>query len=226
MANAIISQEENPFFDKEVAPKSRFSKLINSLQLFVVFVFFLIFIYLFIATPNQVDGNSMFPTFHNREIVLTFRLVGVLGNTPFGKSIGLGYNHGDVIIFQKPGLKEFIKRVIGLPGDKIMIFNGHVYRNDVLLDEAYLGPTVLTNAGDFITEGTVVTVPDGSVAAFGDNRPGSYDSRFQGVGIVKMEWIKGRVLVRLWPANKFGIIQHANYVYTRDPADDNGPPAE
>ncbi len=190
----------------------------------VIFAFVLIFIYLFLATPNQVDGNSMFPTFHNKEVLLTYRLVGVIGDTDLGRSLGITYHHGDVIILQKPGFNEFIKRVIGLPGDTIKVQGGHVYRNGELLVEPYLGPTVSTNAGDLFAEGAELTVPDHNVVVMGDNRPGSYDSRFQGIGFIKMEWIKGRVLVRLFPLNKLGLTQNADYVYQYDPADAGGPP--
>jgi len=211
--STIITADQNPFFEREVVKAKPGAKLVNALQILVVVLFALIFIYLFIATPNQVDGSSMFPTFHDREIVLTYRLVGVMGNSDFAKSIGVGYRRGDVIIFQKPGLNEFIKRIIGLPGDRLKVEGGHVYLNGVLLEEKYLGPTVATQAGDLFSEGLELTVPQGKVAAFGDNRPGSFDSRFASIGFIDYTWIKGRVLIRIWPPEKFGITQHADYVY-------------
>jgi signal peptidase I len=212
--STIITQDQNPFFEREKPKANPGAKVVNGLQIFVVFLFTLIFIYLFVATPNQVDGGSMHPTFFDREIVLTYRLVGVMGNSDFAKAIGVGYRRGDVIIFQKPGLNEFIKRIVGLPGDKVKVEGGKVYLNGVMLEEKYLESNVVTNAGDLFSEGRELTVPEGKVAAFGDNRPGSFDSRFASVGFIDYTWIKGRVLVRVWPPERFGITQHADYVYT------------
>ena len=85
---------------------------------------------------------------------------------------------GDVIIFKYSDTQDFIKRVIGLPGDKVMLKDGHIYINDQLLDEsAYLSNSIYTNGGEFLHEGETITVPDNEYFVCGDNRPHSSDSR-------------------------------------------------
>lgn len=86
----------------------------------------------------------------------------------------------DVIIFKSPKNPEveYIKRVIGLPGETVMLKSGEVYINGKKLDESkYLSPGVQTYAGAFLAEGQTQTIPAGQYFTLGDNRPHSSDSR-------------------------------------------------
>lgn len=94
---------------------------------------------------------------------------------------------------------SYIKRVIGLPGDHIVIQNGKVYINGEELKEDYLQDDVITQAGIF----NDITVPEGYIFAVGDNREVSKDSR--AFGCVPYEKIESKVLIRFWPLNKFEI---------------------
>jgi signal peptidase I len=166
-------------------------------------------IYFFIAMPNQVQGNSMEPTVHPGEIILTSKISNWLGDTFLGKSLGLNYSRGDIIVFKKPGLSDFIKRIIAEPGDKIELKDGKVYINDILLQENYLEENILTEPGTFLTENKPLVVPYDSFFVMGDNRENSQDSRFYEVGFVKKEWIKGEVVIRYWPP--FTFFKHPKY---------------
>ena len=88
---------------------------------------------------------------------------------------------GDVLIFKAPPdpEKDFIKRVIGLPEDKILIKDGNVYLNGQLLGEQYVNGTK-TYGGDFLQDGETVTVPPNNYFVLGDNREYSSDSRVWG----------------------------------------------
>ncbi|BCX13718.1 MAG: hypothetical protein KatS3mg085_250 [Candidatus Dojkabacteria bacterium] len=100
--------------------------------------------------PNQVQGSSMEPTVHQGEIILTNKITNWLGDTEIGHKLGLNYSRGDIIVFRKPGLSDFIKRIIAEPGDKIEISDGRVFINDTLLDESeYLPEGTRTEAGNF-----------------------------------------------------------------------------
>jgi len=107
-------------------------------------------IYIFLFRPFQVSGESMFPTFKNRDYILT-NLISLRFENP---------KQGDVIVFKAPtdNEKDFIKRVIGVGGDTVSIKDGFVYVNDKKLDEsAYLQPDVRTYGGSFLKEATPVT---------------------------------------------------------------------
>lgn len=186
---------------------------IDFLQSVVIAISICIVIYIFIATPNQIDGESMYPTFENGEIILTNKLSVWLGNSEIGKSLSLDYQRGDIVVFQKPGNKDFIKRVIGMPGDKIRIDNGYVFINGEKLEESdYLSPSTFTRGGTFLRDdGEDIEIPQGKYAMMGDNRNNSHDSRYIDIGFIDREWIKGKVILRYLPINKFTLISSVDY---------------
>ena len=96
----------------------------------------------------------MYPTFYNQEYVLT-DLIGLRFKDP---------QRGDIIVFKAPKDpdKDFIKRVIGIPGNTVSIQNGEVFVNNMKLDEnMYLDRSVKTYGGSFLKDGGIVTVPSG-----------------------------------------------------------------
>ena len=98
---------------------------------------------------------------------------------------------------------SYIKRVIGLPGDHIVIQDGKVYRNDELLVEDYVrkqGATIVEEE-----EYSDVIVPEGTLYLMGDNREESLDSR--AFGCIPYDRVNGYVICRIWPFNKFGGIK-------------------
>lgn len=141
----------------------------------------------------------MFPTFHDGEYVLT-NLIGQRFSDP---------KLGDVVVFESPINKEkdYIKRVIGVPGDTVEIKNGIIFVNGNQLDEnAYLSPDVKTYAGAFLHENQPVTVPSGKYFVVGDNRPNSSDSREWGF-ITKAELL-GTSMFVYWPPNRARIVKN------------------
>jgi len=174
-------------------------------ELIEAFVFALaifVVIYWFLAQPNQVRGQSMFPTFHDGEYILTDKVT-YKTRTPL---------RGEVVIFKSPSSEDidFIKRIIALPGETIKLSRGKVYVNNTAVDESeYLDKSVYTNQESFLREGQTITVPEGKYFVLGDNRQHSSDSREFGP-IAAKEFI-GRVIFRYWPLDKTGIIGKANY---------------
>ncbi|MCB9790539.1 signal peptidase I [Candidatus Nomurabacteria bacterium] len=157
-------------------------------------------LYLLLITPHQVDGNSMYPNFHNTDYVIANKMLYRFSEP----------KRGDVIIFKYSETKDFIKRIIGLPGDVVTIKDGQYYINGKHLDESdYLAPTVVTAGGKFLYEGIQVKVPEGEYFVSGDNRPKSSDSR--SFGTIKKEQIKGRVFVIISPLDRFMLIKHPVY---------------
>jgi len=149
----------------------------------------------------------MEPNFFTHQLYFANRLVEWFDGTSVGKVTGFQYQRGDVVVLQLPGHAPYIKRIIGLAGENVAVRNGYVFINGQRLLEDYLPPARYTNGGDFIQDGgDPVQIPQGYFIVFGDNRPVSNDSRYQGVGLVKKEWIIGRVFLRFWPLEFFGII--------------------
>jgi signal peptidase I len=177
--------------------KKIYAVVIDIMQTFLMAASIFLVIYIFILRPFQVSGESMFPTFKDKEYILT-NLIGLRFNSP---------KRGDVIVFKAPpdNEKDFIKRVIGLPGDKILLKDGFIYLNGKLFDESsYLASDVRTYGGAFLKEGEEFTVPDGNFFVMGDNRPYSSDSREW--GLLKISDVIGTSFFVYWPVNTMRIV--------------------
>jgi signal peptidase I len=139
-----------------------------------------------------VDGASMLPTLHDADRVFVNKIGYIIGKPQIG----------DVIIFKTPEdpRTNYVKRMIGLPGDKVRIEDGVVYVNDKALDEPYILEPPYNDYAE-------VTVPEGRFFALGDNRNGSKDSRDSHVGFVPMKNLMGKAVFRVWPLNKLSPIK-------------------
>ncbi|WP_456079238.1 signal peptidase I [Mogibacterium sp.] len=143
--------------------------------------------------PTIVKQTSMQDTLNPNDYIIMYRMAYSGDKEP---------KRGDIVIFKSELQDEngknklLIKRVIGLPGDKITINDGKVYINDKEYDESYLK--------DGYTTGSVnnFKVPKGEYFVMGDNRVVSIDSRYSEVGCVKKDAIKGRAVLRLFPFTK------------------------
>lgn len=112
----------------------------------------------------------------------------------------------DIIVFEFPEdpSKDFIKRLIGLPGDRIAILNKQVFRNGKLLEESYIQHTdnqIIPQRDNM----PAIVVPKGKYFVLGDNRDESYDSRFW--GLVDGKKIKGKALILYWSWENFSNIR-------------------
>lgn len=173
--------------------------LLDTVQTFLIAAAVFLVIYVFLFRPFEVKGESMYPNFYNNEYVLT-NLVSLRFQNP---------KAGDVIVFKAPldSEKDYIKRVIGTPGDTISIKDGQVYVNDQRLNEtAYLKPDVKTYPGNFLTDTNSITVPEGKYFVLGDNRINSSDSREW--GFVKKDEIIGNSMFVYWPINRMRFIKN------------------
>lgn len=185
----------NIFIQKEPPKQSIGSHFVEFFQTLVVFAAIASAIYLFVAQPHRVSGLSMYPNFQNSDYIITDKVTYRLGNP----------QRGDVVVFKNPRdeAQDFIKRVMGLPGDQIKVEKGYVYINDKLVKEPYLKNDLLTNPGAYLREGEDVVVTAGHYIVMGDNRNNSSDSREWGE-ITKAEII-GKVFLRYWPGNTAGL---------------------
>jgi signal peptidase I len=169
-----------------------------------VLIFFLV--HTFVAQPFRVEQRSMESTLLPEQYVLVDKL------TPRWAF----YERGDIIVFEPPESwaserrDPFIKRVIGLPGDRIEIEDGVVLVNGVELDEPYLferrARPEPTEPG---ADGDRWIVPPGFLFVMGDHRSASADSRE--FGPIAVDTVLGRALLRYWPFDTFGPIQRPAY---------------
>lgn len=161
----------------------------------VIVVIIGILITQFIIQRNTVQGSSMVPTLHAGDELIVEKV-----------SRYFDYiNRGDIITADTHGLDpddptRVIKRVVGLPGEHVEIYDGKVFINGKELNEPYLSPEVRTDIHN-VKYADVTLGPD-EYYCMGDNRPGSKDSR--NFGPVPHKNILGKVLVRVYPFDKFG----------------------
>jgi len=175
--------------------------ILDFIQSIVLALSVFVLIYLFVAQPNEVKGNSMLPNFKNGEFLLTDKL-----SYRFGKP-----QRGDVVVFKAPPSEpcaadecEYIKRVIGVPGDRVMVKSGKVFLNGKMLDQSFVPETVISDAGAYNKEGVEVVVSENNYLCFGDNRPHSRDGRE--FGPIKKELIVGKAFFKYWPLSSLGFV--------------------
>lgn len=177
---------------------------LDLIETIVIALSIFVIIYLFLFQPHQVRGSSMYPTFNDGEYLLTNKI-----SYRFEEP-----QRGDVVIFRAPRNEEYdyIKRIIGLPGESIKVERGKIFINNNLLPESYLPESYVTSGGGFLREGQSITIPLGTYFVCGDNRSHSSDSREW--GFVPRENIVGKSWFRYWPPQRFGAIPKANYTTT------------
>ena len=144
-----------------------------------------ILILLFISTQliglSIVHGESMEPTLSDRNFLIYQRSVSEI-------------NHDDIILVQRPGSHIIVKRVIGLPGDHVLLRDGMVFVNGEKQESNY--ETIQNNEDQY--EGTV---KEGTLFILGDNRQDSLDSR--SAGLYDIDHVKGKIIMRLLPFETF-----------------------
>ena len=169
-----------------------YKEIIDFIKSLVIATIAAILIITFVFQTVSVDKTSMYPTLKPND-----RLILEKVTYYFSKP-----KRGDIIVFKYPKdtREKFIKRVIGIPGDKIKIENGILYINGEKQDEKYIKEEM---TGDFAE----TTVPEDSIFAMGDNRNNSMDSRDDNVGFIPYKLIIGKAVFRLYPFNSIGRIE-------------------
>lgn len=169
------------------------------LQALVMALVSLILVFTFVGRIIGVDGQSMVPTLHHRDMLLL-------------QSIGYTPKQGDVVVLTKEFAtvdQPIVKRVIATGGQTVDIdyATGTVSVDGVVLDEPYINERMQVPVSQHETI-THVTVPEGSIFVMGDNRNHSSDSRDERLGTVDERYVLGRALWVLLPFRSFGPIAH------------------
>lgn len=164
--------------------KEKLKRILKGIFPYIIIIICVLLVKRFIVSPIQVNGDSMDPTLKDGDLMILNKL-----------SYKLGKIHRfDLVVIDK-GDTYIIKRVIGLPGEKIKYKNNKLFVNDLQIEETFLGEGKVTN--DFETE-----VKDNCYFVMGDNRQISLDSR--DLGCFDISKIKGQTSLLIFPFNRFG----------------------
>lgn len=176
-----------------------------------VFAAFLAFCVIrpFIVQAFKIPTGSMRPTLIEGDLILVSKFI-YGAKVPFTHLRLPGFRElkrGDVIVFIYPedNKKDFIKRLVGLPGDTVDIKSGTIYINDQPLSDPVFNQRYYYNRGDFAKEGQKLVVPQGNYFVLGDNSGSSKDSRYW--GFVSKDNILGKAMVIYWPPQRVRIIK-------------------
>jgi len=175
--------------------KSNFAKTIAEIvEVGIIGLVVIFFVYLFAGQPLRVTGDSMVPNFYDGEQIIAEKI-----------SIKTGeIERGDIVIFKHPTYLDrlVIKRVVGLPNEKISLNGGRIYVDGRELIESYIPQNTSTKEGTVIMENSEYEVPQDGYILLGDNRENSTDSR--NWGAIKRDLIVGKGFY--YPLNKVRVI--------------------
>lgn len=162
-------------------------------------------VYFFLGRPFTVSGASMYPTLHNGDRMVLSKIGDI--------------HRFDVVILKAPDENvEYIKRVIGMPGDTIEMKSGVLYINGKKVDQPFINTEALAKQTVFIDDFTLESltgeskVPEGKYFVLGDNRGVSKDSRM--IGFIDRSAIEGKAVFTIWPFGRIGGQKDYGYLFS------------
>ncbi len=181
---------------KDAAAKTKKKPKVKDILWSYAKVILLAFIFAFLLRTfvfeiTQVQGPSMLPTLSTGDRLITSKLAYTFGDP----------QRGDIVVLSAPDAENqyYIKRIIGLPNERLTISNGQVYIDGIQLEEPYLT--------QLLTEGDIdVMIPGGYYFVMGDNREDSRDSRVDSIGLIHEDALSGKAIFRIFPGSKIGSI--------------------
>jgi signal peptidase I len=203
--------------------KSVTSSIVELVVIVAVALGLAVAIQAFVIKPYRIPSGSMLPTLHIDQRILVDRLgndfsaphlgdivvfhppknyAGGCADPDEGESpSGQDAAKACAVAQSQASSQTFVKRVVGLPGDRISLVNGHVIRNGVRESDPYI---VQCNGVPSCNFPGTITIPRGDYYMLGDNRPDSEDSRFWGP--VPKSWIIGKAFMTYWPPDRIGFL--------------------
>ena len=162
-------------------------------------------VYFFLGRPFTVSGASMYPTLHNGDRMVLSKVGDI--------------HRFDVVILKAPDENvEYIKRVIGMPGDTVEMKSGVLYINGKKVEQPFINTEVLAKQTVFMDDFTLESltgeskVPEGKYFVLGDNRGVSKDSRM--IGFIDRSAIEGKAVFTIWPFGRIGGQKNYGYLYS------------
>ena len=180
-------------------------ELLSWITSFAISLVILALFLVFVGKPFTVSGQSMYPTLHDSDRMFMSKLGDI--------------KRFDIVVLQAPDQdKEYIKRVIGMPGDTIEVKDGKLYINGQVVDQPFINTELLMNKTVYIDDFTLqeltgeLKVPEGKYFVMGDNRGVSKDSRM--IGFIERSAIEGKAVFTIWPFNRIGGQTNYSYLYS------------
>ena len=187
-----LSEEEKP---SQITNAKALLKDVYSFAICMVVAFVIAyFITSYVGQHTRVEGASMEDTLHNNDYLIIDKLSYHMDDP----------DRFDIIIFPYEEGVYYVKRIIGMPGESVLIKDGEIYINDVLLREDY-GTEPMNDPGDAISK---MELADDEYFVLGDNRNNSKDSRRSEVGLIKRGKIVGKACFRFFPFHRIGVINN------------------
>ena len=162
-------------------------------------------VYFFLGRPFTVSGASMYPTLHNGDRMVLSKVGDI--------------HRFDVVILKAPDENvEYIKRVIGMPGDTVEMKSGVLYINGKKVEQPFINTEALAKQTVFMDDFTLESltgeskVPEGKYFVLGDNRGVSKDSRM--IGFIDRSAIEGKAVFTIWPFGRIGGQKNYGYLYS------------
>ena len=160
-----------------------FMKILKEILSYVVILIIVLLVKIYVVSPIRVNGDSMYNTLHDKDIMILNEFIYRFNDI----------KRFDIVVVEEEG-ELLIKRVIGLPGEKIKCVDGNIYINDMKIDDKYS----YSETNDF----SAVTIEKDKYFVMGDNRKVSLDSRIYGT-YTKRD-IKGKASFTIYPFDRFG----------------------
>ena len=180
--------DNNPFRSRR--------KIITEVLIYVIIILLCVFIIpRYVVQRTIVSGTSMENTLHNNDNLIVDK-ISLIFNDPSRFDVVVFYPYGDM------SDEYYVKRVIGLPGETIQIIDDTIYINGSELAENY-GKEPIVYSG---TASEPLTLGPDEYFVMGDNRTASFDSRYREIGPITRDKISGKVLIRIYPFDDFGMI--------------------
>jgi signal peptidase I len=207
------------------APPLRIRGVVRELLETALFILLIFFIVRGIVQNFKIEGSSMEPTLHTGQYILVNKLVYFHFDLNAPMRLFPGQEdlpqrviypfyqprRGDIVVFEYPQdvTKDYIKRVIGLPGDQVEIRDGQVFVNGQQLEQPYLEGAPTYCVIGYACQSGIVTIPAGHLFVMGDNRSNSSDSREWGP--LPFDRVIGQAWVLYYPVSDWGLVPHHSY---------------
>ncbi|RRR75608.1 MAG: signal peptidase I [Candidatus Viridilinea halotolerans] len=227
----LTPNEDRPWEEADAAApqpvrRLRVRGVVRELLETALFILLIFFIVRGMVQNFKIEGSSMEPTLHTGQYILVNKLVYfhfdlnaplrlLPGQEELSSRVIYPFyqpRRGDIVVFEYPRdvTKDYIKRVIGVPGDEIEIRDGEVFVNDHQLDQPYLQGIQTYCVFGYACQSGKVTVPEGELFVLGDNRSNSSDSREW--GSLPFDRVVGQAWLIYYPVDNWGLVPHFDHV--------------